>query len=89
MFTGPAPLRAYNPNRGIYHFRWFWDYSGGQMTNWGPHTLDIVYWYLDIKGPTSVYSTGGRRFLRDNCDVPDTQETIFEFGNSTATTRSI
>ncbi len=85
MFTGPAPLRAYNPNRGIYHFRWFWDYSGGQMTNWGPHTLDIVYWFLDIKGPDSVYSTGGRRFLRDNCDVPDTQETIFEFGKSIGT----
>src|SRR5262249_22514687 len=25
MFLGPAPLRPYNPNRGIYHFRWFWD----------------------------------------------------------------
>ena len=35
MFLGPAPLRRYNPNRAIYHFRWFWDYSGGQMTNLG------------------------------------------------------
>ncbi len=45
MFLGPAPARAYNPNRGIYHFRWFWDYSGGQMTNLahhcaGHHALD-------------------------------------------------
>src|SRR5207249_4241955 len=28
MWLGPAPLRQYNPNRCIYHFRWFWDYSG-------------------------------------------------------------
>jgi predicted dehydrogenase len=85
MFTGPAPLRPYNINRGIYHFRWFWDYAGGQMTNWGPHSLDIVYWYLDTLGPTAVYSTGGRHFLDDNCETPDAQETIFEFGNWTAT----
>lgn len=79
MFTGPAPLRPYNPNRGIYQFRWFWDYSGGQMTNWGQHSLDIVHWYLNVKGPTAVYSTGGRWFLEDNCDVPDVQHAILEY----------
>jgi hypothetical protein len=40
MLLGPAPQRRYNPNRAIYHFRWFWDYSGGQMTNLGHHSLD-------------------------------------------------
>ena len=35
VWLGPAPARQYNPNRGLYHFRWFWDYSGGQMTNLG------------------------------------------------------
>ena len=28
LWLGPAPQRPYNPNRAIYHFRWFWDYSG-------------------------------------------------------------
>lgn len=42
MMVGPAPARPYNPQRGIYHFRWFWDYSGGQMTNLGQHSLDLV-----------------------------------------------
>ncbi len=79
MFTGPAPLWPYNTNRGIYMFRWFWDYSGGQMTNIGQHSLDIVDWYLDLKGPTRVYSSGGRRTLRDNCEVPDLQDTVLEF----------
>ena len=33
MWLGPAPKRPFDPFRCIYNFRWFWDYSGGQMTN--------------------------------------------------------
>lgn len=79
MWLGPAPKRPYNPNRGIYHFRWFWDYSGGQMTNLGAHSLDTIFWITGIKGPTAVTSSGGRFFLKDNCEVPDLQDAIFEF----------
>ncbi len=79
MLLGPAPQRAYNPNRGIYHFRWFWDYSGGQMTNLGHHSLDIVHWIFDIKGPKAVSSSGGRLFLKDNGEVPDIQDAIIEY----------
>jgi predicted dehydrogenase len=79
MMLGPAPYRPYNPNRGIYHFRWFWDYSGGQMTNLGHHSLDIVHWFMNVDGPTAVTSTGGRFFLKDNCEVPDTQDAIIEY----------
>ena len=79
MWLGPAPARRYNPNRAIYHFRWFWDYSGGQMTNLGQHSLDIVHWVTGVKGPKSVYSTGGRFHLKDNGEVPDTQDVIIEY----------
>ena len=79
MWLGPAPQRAYNPNRAIYHFRWFWDYSGGQMTNLGAHCLDTVHWIADIKGPTAVTSAGGRYFLKDNCEVPDLQDALIEY----------
>ena len=81
MFTGPAPLRPYNPNRGIYHFRWFWDYSGGQMTNLGHHSLDIMQWVL---GGTlqAVASSGGRFALEDNGETPDTQDAMFEMAGS-------
>jgi predicted dehydrogenase len=79
MWLGPARARSYNPNRAIYHFRWFWDYSGGQMTNLGQHSLDIVHWCLGLKAPKAVTSAGGRLFLKDNCEVPDTQDTIIEY----------
>jgi predicted dehydrogenase len=79
MWLGPAPKRPYNPNRGIYHFRWFWDYSGGQMTNWGAHDIDIVQWFLESNGPKVVSSMGGRWSLRDNGETPDTQDAAFYY----------
>ncbi len=82
-WLGPAPQRPYNPNRAIYHFRWFWDYSGGQMTNLAAHCLDAAHWLLDLKSPSSVMSCGGRFALEDNGETPDTQDTLFEYPNCT------
>lgn len=79
MMLGPAPQRQYNPLRGIYHFRWFWDYSGGQMTNLGQHSLDIVDWISPNEGPLAVASSGGRLFLEDACETPDLQDVIIEY----------
>jgi predicted dehydrogenase len=80
MWLGPSPLRKYNSNRGLYHFRWFWDTSGGQMTNLGAHNLDIVDWYLGLDELQSVTSVGGRYALRDNGETPDTQDALFDCG---------
>lgn len=85
LWQGPAPVRPYNPNRAIYHFRWFWDYSGGQMTNLGAHALDIVHWALGVIGPTAVSCAGGRFSLQDNGETPDTQDVIFEYPGFIAT----
>jgi predicted dehydrogenase len=85
LWLGPAPKRAYNPNRALYHFRWFWDYSGGQMTNLGQHSLDIAHWFLDPAGPVSVTSAGGRISLKDNGETPDRQDSLFEYPGWTAT----
>lgn len=56
LWLGPAPDRPYNQKRVHYLFRFFWDYSGGQMTNFGAHHLDITQWALgmDDSGPISV-----------------------------------
>jgi len=85
LWLGPAPKRRYNPNRAIYHFRWFWDYSGGQMTNLGQHSLDIAHWILGAKGPAAITSAGGRFGLRDNGETPDVQDAVFEYPGWQAT----
>ena len=60
LWLGPAPWRPYNKNRVHYLFRFFWDYSGGQMTNWGAHHLDIAQWALgmDESGPVEIEGKG-------------------------------
>jgi predicted dehydrogenase len=79
MWLGPAPKRAFNPNRFHFNFRWYWDYAGGLMTDWGVHLLNIALWGMGLETPTRVSSVGGRHMLTDNSETPDTQTTIFDF----------
>ena len=79
MWLGPAPKKPYPTHRGLYHFRWFWDYSGGQMTNLGAHMIDQVLWFMNVKGPTLVMSTGGRFALEDDGETPDMQDASWVF----------
>jgi len=79
MWLGPAPRKPYQKHRSLYHFRWFWDYSGGQMTNLGAHLLDQVLWCMNAKGPSTVMSAGGRFALEDDGETPDTQDTTWQF----------
>jgi predicted dehydrogenase len=79
MWLGPAPKKSYTKHRGIYHFRWFWDYSGGQMTNIGAHLIDQILWIMNANGPTQVSSFGGRYALEDDGETPDLQDTMWAF----------
>jgi len=79
LWLGPAPKRPYNPHRCLYHFRWFWDYSGGQMTNLGAHDLDLVHHVLGLRAPRAACSAGGRYALQDDGETPDTQDAIWEY----------
>ena len=59
-WLGPAPEAPYHQNRCHYKFRWFYDYSGGKMTDWGAHHLDIAQWGIgaELSGPVAVEGTG-------------------------------
>ena len=46
FWLGQAPKVAYCDKRGGYTFRWWYDYSGGQVTDWGVHHSDIAIWAL-------------------------------------------
>jgi predicted dehydrogenase len=79
LWLGPAPKRPFNPNRFHFNFRWFWDYAGGLMTDWGVHLINIMLWAMGPAYPKSVSSTGGKFVLDDNTQTPDTQVTVYEF----------
>jgi predicted dehydrogenase len=79
MWLGPAEKKPYTGHRSLYHFRWFWDYSGGQMTNLGAHLIDQILWVTNATGPTQVSSVGGRYALEDDGETPDVQDTTWVF----------
>ncbi len=85
MWLGPAPKRPFDPFRCIYNFRWFWDYSGGQMTNWGAHHLDIARFVLGVPAPSAVAGFGGRYVLDDGGETPDVQQVTYQFPKAVVT----
>jgi predicted dehydrogenase len=80
MWLGPAPARPFNPNRFHFNFRWYYDYSGGLMTDWGAHMIDIANWGMGVKAPNACVSVGGKFGFPDDAEeTPDTQQTLWEF----------
>ncbi|MFN3324661.1 MAG: Gfo/Idh/MocA family protein [Bryobacteraceae bacterium] len=85
MWLGPAPRRTFNPNRfgvdpkAFSHFRWFWDYAGGMMSDWGVHLLDIVQMAFDEAQPVAATALGGKYHLKDNRETPDTLLVTYEY----------
>ena len=73
MWLGPAPRRPFNRNRFHFTFRWFWDYAGGLMTDWGVHLLDYALEGMNADLPTRVFSGGGKfAYPDDAMETPDT-----------------
>ena len=60
LWLGPAPWVPFNPRRHPGGFRFFWDYSGGSLTDWGAHHSDVAQWGIgmDGSGPISVEGKG-------------------------------
>jgi predicted dehydrogenase len=54
MWRGPTPAVDYVPERTHVTFRYWWDYSGGTMTDWGAHHNDIARWGVGEDGPVKV-----------------------------------
>ena len=85
LWLGPAPERPFNANRfGVSTerwstFRWFWDYAGGMMTDWGVHWLDIVQMAMGVDAPQSITAVGGKFSLQDDRETPDTLIASYQY----------
>jgi predicted dehydrogenase len=79
LWLGPAPKRPFNKNRFHFNFRWYYDYSGGLMTDWGAHMIDIANWGMGVKAPSAAVSVGGKFGFPDDAEeTPDTQQALWE-----------
>jgi predicted dehydrogenase len=82
FWLGPAPKRPFNKNRFHFTFRWYWDYAGGLMADWGVHLLDYALFGMNQYVPKSVMSTGGKyAFPDDAMETPDTMMAVYDFGD--------
>lgn len=86
MWLGQAPDTEYIKERTHYQFRWWLEYSGGQVTDWGVHHTDIAMWALDLHntGPVSIEGKGTFD-KRPNCyNVAHTFDTTMKFKNGSS-----
>ena len=80
QWLGPASIRPFNSSRFHFNFRWFWDYAGGLMTDWGVHLLDYALIGMKAELPISIAGLGGRFAYPDLYEeTPDTLTTLYEF----------
>ncbi|MDD4418403.1 MAG: Gfo/Idh/MocA family oxidoreductase [Bacteroides graminisolvens] len=85
MWLGPAPTRPYNAGR-VRGWRGFWDYGGGQQTDWGVHWIDSAFDGLSALGmnnrtyPKSVFSAAYKNQDSFN-ETPSCQTTVFQYEN--------
>jgi predicted dehydrogenase len=85
MWLGPAPKRFFNNHR-YWSWRTFWDYGGGQQTDWGVHWIDSAFDGLKALGlcdrsyPEAVFSSAYKHPESFN-ETPSCQTTIFQYKN--------
>lgn len=86
-WLGQAPAVPYCPERGDYDFRWWLEYSGGQVTDWGVHHGDIAMWAMgmDDSGPTMISGEADYPVVENGFNVAVEFDCNFEFpGGHTA-----
>ena len=82
MWTGPAPMRPYNPLVHPRRWRAFNEYGNGIMGDMCVHMLDMVRWMMGLGWPKAISSSGGILIDKaSKANIPDTQEASFDFGN--------
>jgi predicted dehydrogenase len=84
MWLGQAPKVAYREARCHYTFRWWYEYSGGKLTDWGAHHVDIGQWAIGMEnsGPNTIEVVKGKlpvEFKGGYTAVEDRYNTTTEF----------
>lgn len=81
FWLGPAP---WVPFRGVLHWDWRWvmDYSGGQLTDWAGHHIDIAHWGLGLERTGPVEVEGHGSFPRDGFfNTPFAYKIVTKYAN--------
>jgi len=82
LWLGPAPWRPYNSAIHPYNFRYFRDYSGGLLTDWGVHLFDIAQWGAgkDHTGPKRIEAEG-EMYVDNLYEYPARMHVQYDYGD--------
>jgi predicted dehydrogenase len=78
LWIGPAPMRPFHESHFHFNWRYWWDFGGGTLADFGCHYMDLPFWALDLRYPTSVVAKGEKTSKGDN-EVPDNMQVDYHF----------
>ena len=77
LWLGGAPAQAFSDEK-FSHWRWFWNFGGGAMTDLFAHWIDVVHWAMKSDLPRTATMLGDK-FIFDQWDCPDTIQAAFRY----------
>lgn len=85
FWQGQAPKADYTTARCHKTFRWFWEYSGGRMTDWGAHHNDIAQWAIgaDRSGPITAEGVALEEMTPGGFTTPAKFRVEYQYANDT------
>ncbi|MBM4018132.1 MAG: Gfo/Idh/MocA family oxidoreductase [Planctomycetes bacterium] len=83
IWVGPGPMQPYHENLVHYNWHWFWDFGSGEIGNQGVHQTDVARWAIPgAAHARGVFSIGGRFGYEDQGQTPNTQLTVYDYGDT-------
>ena len=80
-WQGPAPATEYMKERCHLWFRYWLEYSGGTMTDWGAHHNDIALWAMNLKGPSTIEAKVLAKPIPGGYTAPGEYEVEYTYAN--------
>jgi len=77
QWLGGAPDQAFDEEK-YYHWRWFWNFGGGAMTDLFTHWIDVVHWAMKADAPRHVQMLADK-YIFDQWDCPDTVQAALRY----------
>lgn len=66
LWLGPAPERPFHDSHFHFNWRYWWDFGGGVLADFGCHFMDLPFWALDLAAPTTIEARGRKEYEGDN-----------------------
>ena len=77
LWLGSAPDQPFSKEK-FFHWRWFWNFGGGAMTDLFTHWIDVVHWAMQSDTPSRAQMLGDK-YIFDQWDCPDTVQAAFKY----------